>query len=384
MDFMEYLNALRGAADPQRVAQEVRGMWDRNISLDDPNVDLISKEGAQDFLLGFVPGTTLPMAARDFERARREGSGLGMLGAAVSALPAGLLLKKGGKAIQNLLPGSRTQQNKILKDVLEAEEGLFKADPNYTPSNKNIIIDKQGRARLYVPDVDASLDVSKIPVGMRSKHVPLSQVMDHAKMREMGYGDIMDEVNIRFVKPEEYLAGKVSPQRIEALKKSWDGALTPGNEIVLNFYKYKGQQADFVKPTVLHELQHYIQRKEAFARGGSKDDVTKRFQAAQAYAKENPEFAKDWTAYMSNVTRHNPKIQEALKNRDMPSFYHALYEALQGEGDARAVESMWRVHRKNPNNFNPQTQYMADMLGNDIVRDEYDDITKNALSAMRF
>jgi hypothetical protein len=89
------------SVDPEQLKRTARNL----VSLDAPQDEDIGTT-ATDIGLGFVPGIGTAQAYRDFERARREGSGLGMAMAGIGMIPeAGGLLKvaeKSGEGIANL------------------------------------------------------------------------------------------------------------------------------------------------------------------------------------------------------------------------------------------------------------------------------------------
>ena len=85
-----------GAAsvDPAQLRRSMREL----TSLDAPRDESIGTT-ASDIALGFVPGISTAQAMRDFERSRREGSGLGMAMAGIGMIPeVGGVLKVGEKA----------------------------------------------------------------------------------------------------------------------------------------------------------------------------------------------------------------------------------------------------------------------------------------------
>ena len=86
------------SVDPAQLKRTVREL----VSLDTPQDESIGTTAA-DIGLGFVPGIGTAQAYRDFERARREGSGLGMAMAGIGMIPeAGGLLKVAEKSGEGL------------------------------------------------------------------------------------------------------------------------------------------------------------------------------------------------------------------------------------------------------------------------------------------
>lgn len=84
---------------PDRLKNWLTGQF----SLDTPDQDFFSAETAGDVALGLIPGTNLPTAARDFERARRNDDKLGMGLSVVSALPLGNLIGKLREPVQKII-----------------------------------------------------------------------------------------------------------------------------------------------------------------------------------------------------------------------------------------------------------------------------------------
>lgn len=83
--------------DPAEVEKAARETLSKFTSLDEPK-DMTPGETAVDIAAGFVPGLGTAQAARDFERARREGDKLGMGLAGVGMIPLAGGVIKGGKA----------------------------------------------------------------------------------------------------------------------------------------------------------------------------------------------------------------------------------------------------------------------------------------------
>lgn len=88
--------------DPKKVDQIADSFFKKFISLDTPQ-DMTAAETAADIAASFVPGLGTAQAARDLERARREGDKLGMALSAVGMVPVVGGMAKAGSKIDDLL-----------------------------------------------------------------------------------------------------------------------------------------------------------------------------------------------------------------------------------------------------------------------------------------
>jgi hypothetical protein len=121
----------------------LRRYMQKSLLLDSP--EMTGGETAADIALGFVPGVGTAMGARDFERARRDGDGLGMALGAAGMLPVvgGLLGKsarlmdraKDGADLSRVVPqisgrGKAAAESQMLRQSLKAD-----ADPAKSTSS---------------------------------------------------------------------------------------------------------------------------------------------------------------------------------------------------------------------------------------------------------
>jgi hypothetical protein len=108
----------------------LRRYMQKSLLLDSP--EMTGGETAADIALGFVPGVGTAMGARDFERARRDGDGLGMALGAVGLLPvvggAAKLVKKGGKA-GKAADGAGYDMAKIASNYPDTAPPVLATDP---------------------------------------------------------------------------------------------------------------------------------------------------------------------------------------------------------------------------------------------------------------
>ena len=106
-------------------------------------------EIAAEFGVGLLPGVGQAMSMRDFERARREDSKLGMALAAVGMLPFGRVIK-GGKDIMRKLHVPTKDTGKAQKAVDTFEKGIKGRSPLDAPPLQDKILREQGV--LTLPD----------------------------------------------------------------------------------------------------------------------------------------------------------------------------------------------------------------------------------------
>lgn len=175
----------------------------------------------------------------------------------------------------------------------------------------------------------------------------VSELLDHKKLVN-SYPDL-SSVSVREMpssaRNDVYGTGEYSP----ATDSIGIGTAVPNNgegvaESLLDF------ASDKDKPVLLHELQHAIQQREGWARGGSAemfpDEQTindARLVAARIAKGEKPSEAAKWIA--ANLGR-NPSVQVmdlAMKPKaelhSMPSNPHEGYKRLAGEAEARLTQA---------------------------------------------
>jgi hypothetical protein len=135
------------------------------------NTDMVA-----DMSLGFMPGIGQAQAARDFERARQEGSGLGMGLAGLSAIPfaGGVVrpIRRGVKALKEAKPKPRVKYNRtqtVHNPERNAFPGIYK-DPRQivAEANARVAPEDPMLKRLWGVDRQEIYDIA----GNRSGNMP--------------------------------------------------------------------------------------------------------------------------------------------------------------------------------------------------------------------
>jgi len=327
--------------DPGALARALR--WGKNqFSLDpQPDQDLLSAETAGDTALGFVPGATIPMAARDFERARREDDKLGMGLAAVSALPLGNLVKGLRDPVRKIIAGSAAKEapfeamldaRNALKKGIDPEEvwqkhGVFKGYDKGTESG--------GKLKWEIPDTNAKfkkgLDIRNYfgDDVERKFEGKLGDMLDHPELFK-NYPHLKDyDVSARHTGHEA--SGRILGNKIEAY----------------------GEDPDALMKILLHEVQHGVQKYEKFARGGSPEQFASKLTREAVEA--NPEKAAEIFDVKGPLWK---KIADKARS---------MYDRLPGEVEARTVERRRDMMPETLRKFSPlktaaQYEYTPDKL----------------------
>ena len=131
------------------------------------------------------------------------------------------------------------------------------------------------------------------------------------------------------------------------------------------------------KSIFAHELTHYIQTIEDFARGGSKDSIIlKAFNILKADKLSNDEFVEKLNNYDTNTLNSGDKsvIESVKRLFNNKSTLTKEYLLLQGEKDARAVELALKLENKD---------YTYKELLDELQNEEGLDITQ-AISIFRY
>lgn len=375
---------------------EADDLYKRSTSLDQQEHDLISKETASDTLLGLLPGVGQAMAARDFERARRGDDWAGMGLAAVSALPLGKLLTKGGGGIkQQLIGGSRGLKDDAAKAAMEEaykNPSAFKPGSSRSKETGVVWDEKLQQPVNIVPDVAASLDHAALKQGGT---VPLRQVLKHPEW-EKAYGtELMDNLLVRHMSVEDLIQqamkkGNLSrAQAIASVKKN------PLGQILGRFTETGGRPTLHINPymkdaeqlnTVLHELQHGVQSSEKWmpkqiANSSHVKSVIEKNNAAMLSkeasmeAKAGWQKAKqEWIDLMPNEEMRE-KVRKGLEkgatDAEKDSASNLIYQLLHSERQPRWIENMKRNNQAAYDTGQRTSKEVRDMMS-----ERYENINK--------
>lgn len=177
-----------------------------------------------------------------------------------------------------------------------------------------------GKWRYEIDDSEIKVNRLKALLKGSVTEVSLKEVLEHDALYQ-AYPNIGD-INIRFAALPKGNTGRYSESRNQILL-SYDRALN----------------ADLLKRTLIHEIQHAIQYIEGFALGGSKSKVaTYLFNENYDRYKSTPEAlnATSWRELQEAILHHTANRMGYSEISDMLS---AAYASLLGEGEARASAS---------------------------------------------
>ena len=326
---------------------DLRGRFERATSLDPQEQDLA--DIAVETGASLVPGVGPALAARDFERARRADDEAGMAMAAASAVPGGKLaglLKRYDPTRAEIFIGksARTWDANAAKRAEELEAAGV--EPEKIWQETGTFRGPDGQLRQEIPDEMAFKPKFGLEGG-RSRAYDVNQAVLHPAMRK-AYPDIMEETltTVRY-KPDVPEAGYYSP-RLPAE----GGYVGRDPEIMVS-----GRNRDEMKSVMAHELQHAVQQKEGFSRGGNPDqfpvmskDVREstidwvRNKIADVAAKKY----KDAEFVFSGMERGKPEtfadpeinaLMKKLKSLEIAADPREQYRRLVGEAEARATQA---------------------------------------------
>jgi hypothetical protein len=123
-----------GDVNVRKLVNSMRKMF----SLDTPK-DMTTGETVADIAAGFVPGLGTAQAARDFERARREGDKLGMGLASVGMIPVVGGVVKGGKAAAKSLAEMAEQYGAKVPEFITAYRGAAAGNAQRSSMNPGVV-----------------------------------------------------------------------------------------------------------------------------------------------------------------------------------------------------------------------------------------------------
>jgi hypothetical protein len=296
-----------------------------------------------------VPGVGPALAARDFERARRADDPAGMAMAGASALPLGKLvgaLKGYDPAMQKIFIGksSKTWDAAAAKRAEEMEAAG--ADPETIWRETGTYRGTDDQLRQEIPDEMAFKPGYGLPGG-RSRAYNVNEAVFNPAMRA-AYPDIMEEtLTTMRVKPDVPETGYFQ-ERVPATRETF--GLDP--EIGVS-----GRNRPEIKSVLAHELQHAVQAKEKFARGGNPDQfkimsagereetinrLRRKIGQVAADRHKDGEFIISGFERAKPETLADPEIRDMmyeLKRVETMADPREQYKRLAGEAEARAVQA---------------------------------------------
>lgn len=327
---------------------DVRKRVERTLSLDpQPEADI--GDLAVDIGGSFIPGVGQALAARDVERARRANDPAGMALASMGAVPGGRLaglLKRYDPTRAEIFIGKTAKTWDA--DAAKRAEAMERAgvDPETIWRDTGTFRSPDGQLRQEIPDEMAFKPKYGLEGG-ESTAWDVNEAIFHPAMRK-AYPDIMEETltTVRY-KPDVPESGFYSP-RLPAE----GGYVGREPEIMVS-----GKNRDEMKSVMAHELQHAVQQKEGFARGGNPDQfaMMSKIEREESIGRLRDKIAqmaskrhKDGEFIFSGMERGKPETFADPEIRDMMYELKRLetmadpreqYKRLAGEAEARATQA---------------------------------------------
>jgi len=326
------------------VRRQLRGLLDvmqRAFSLDPQKQT--AGDTALDVAGGFVPGVSQAMALRDIERARRAGDPAGMAMAATEFVPFGRI---GGALRRDIFIGknAKTWDAGAAKRAEEMEAAGI--EPEIIWRETGTFRSPDGQLRQEIPDEMAFKPKYGLEGG-ESTAWDVNEAIFHPAMRK-AYPDIMEETltAVRY-RPDAPESGFYSP-RLPAE----GGYVGREPEIMVS-----GKNRDEMKSVMAHELQHAVQAKEGFSRGGNPDQfqIMSKVEREESIGRLRNKIAemaakrhKDGEFILSGMERGksetfaDPEIRDmmyTLKRLETMADPREQYKRLAGEAEARATQA---------------------------------------------
>lgn len=283
------------------VRKQTRGL----LSLD-PQEDQGMTQAALEAVLGFIPGISQALAVRDIERARRANDPAAAAMAATEFVPFGRI---GGALRRDIFIGknAKTWDANAAKRAEELEASG--ANPESIWRETGTFRAPDGELRQEISDVGSRL------VKESESGLPSNVAFEHPGGLYQAYPDIGKQTIIRTGQPLE------------------DRAIAnynPDAQLV-SFGKNAPQNQEELAAVGLHELQHAIQSRENFSRGGTtgsarrllKEDIQSRY---EPYSSDL--YKRSWAnissgqAHRANYAQYLEKLQkkDSPKPRDLTNL----------------------------------------------------------------
>jgi hypothetical protein len=234
---------------------DLRGRAERAFSLDPQEQDLadVAVEG----IASFAPGVSPLLAARDVERARRANDPAGMAMASMGAIPggklAGLLKRYDPTRAEIFIGKSAKTWNQKQADRAAAMEAVG-VNPEEIWKETGTFRAPDGQWRQEISDLEAKGKFTHLPPSEQR----LSDVaLEHPELSE-AYSDLGKIQQFGLREPKQRGSYEVTHIQTE------EGPKVLGEAMVV-----RGPDEDALRSAALHEMQHAVQRREGFERGGS-------------------------------------------------------------------------------------------------------------------
>ncbi len=346
------------------VKRQTRGL----LSLE-PQKEQGIGQAAFEMLASFIPGVSQALAARDLERARRAKDPTAAGLAATEFVPFGRL----GNAIRRDIFIGKSAKTWDSAAAKRAEEMEAKgADPETIWRETGTYRGTDNQLRQEIPDEMAFKQGFGLPGG-ESQAFSVNEAVFHPSMRA-AYPDIMEETltTIR-VKPDVSETGYFQA-RVPAEYGS--AGLDP--EIGVS-----GRNRPEIKSVLAHELQHAVQAKEGFARGGNPDQfplvsreqregtmnwIREKIASKAASRHKDSEFLFSGFERGKPETLNDPEIKallSKLKQMELEANPREQYKRLAGEAEARAVQARMGMTKEQRRQTFPFSSY--DVPVNELI-----------------
>jgi len=264
----------------------------------DPQEDVPASQQALEMALGFVPGIGQAMALRDIERARRAQDPTAGALAAASLVPFGRI---GGALRRDIFIGknAKTWDASAAKRAEELEASG--ASPESIWRETGTFRAPDGEFRQEISDIGSRLAKES------ESGLPANLAFEHPGGLYQAYPDIGEQTIIRTSQPLE------------------GGAIASYNRDtqLLSFGRKPPETQDELAAVGLHELQHAVQRRENFSRGGMPDTARSilRQDIQSRYAPYSSDmYKRSWASASASQASKTDYAQylEKLQKKDSP------------------------------------------------------------------
>lgn len=169
-----------------------------------------------------------------------------------------------------------------------------------------------------------------------------------------GHGELTNFLNHNDMYAAYPDTGKIQSSLSQSAKAQEFGSYSNDGPAYSEFFPQLQVNAKNVKSPLLHELQHAIQQREGWARGGSPEEIARLGKQAQ------DEYDLLWKTMQSNPKNRDKIIPEldALRSRYRElSNPNDAYRRLAGEAEARATQARMNMDMAQRLNTFPEDSY---------------------------